>query len=187
MQSSPETNQQLIDTLETRVEEHLRYTIRVFQNLDEVTLNSPSATGGWSIAQCLQHLNTYGEYYLPLINSSLLQAESCLPSQQLKPGLLGNYFTNLMEPQGKTNKMKAAKLHVPGTINNPHTVIAHFIQQQETLLNYLRLAKTKNINRSTIPVSVFKLIKLNTADVFRFMVAHNQRHILQAQRNLPTT
>ncbi len=185
MQNKPETNQQLIDTLEKRIEEQLNYTIRVFQNLDEEILNRPSATGGWSIAQCLQHLNTYGEYYLPLINGSLMQAENCAPSQQLKPGILGNYFTNLMEPREKTNKMKAAKIHVPGTINNPHTVVAHFIQQQETLLNYVRLAKNKNLNRSTIPVSVFKLIKLNTADVFRFMVAHNQRHILQAQRNLP--
>ena len=48
--------------LEQRVEHHIEQAIQTFQNVDEATRQKPSSTGGWSIAQCLAHLNSYGHY-----------------------------------------------------------------------------------------------------------------------------
>ena len=113
-----------------------------------------------------------------------MAAAECPPEHVFKPGFLGNYFVKLMQPEDNIKKMKASKVHFPEHITDAHAVIATFIQQQETLLQYLRLAKTKKLDNANIPVSIFKWIKLNPGDVLRFLIVHNERHILQAKRNL---
>ena len=61
----------LLETLETTVESHLRDVLHDFQNLTETELLRPAGNGGWSIAQCLEHLNRYGNYYLPQIKTGI--------------------------------------------------------------------------------------------------------------------
>ena len=61
----------LLNELGGKVELHVHNSIGVFQNLSEEILLRPSSKGGWSIAQCLEHLNSYGYYYLPLIEVAL--------------------------------------------------------------------------------------------------------------------
>lgn len=177
-------NQQLLlDELELLTEQHLADAIGVFQNLSEQQLSNPADNGGWSIAQCLWHLNSYGEYYLPHISKSLQTAPDNHAGNDFKPGILGNYFTSLMTPGSGSKKMKAPANHTPLTIENPYAVVAEFIQQQENLLTYIRVARDKNLQKSSIPTSIFKLIKLNTGDALRFVIAHTQRHIIQAKSN----
>lgn len=176
--------QQLLDELEKITEQHLIDAIGTFQNLSEQQLLAHSVNGGWSIAQCLWHLNSYGMYYLPLIKKSLQVAPDKQTSLKFKPGLLGNYFTRMMEPKADIKKMKAPTSHTPSKIENPYPVVADFIKQQENLLTYIRLAKNKNLQNSNIPTSILRLIKLNTGDALRFVITHNERHIIQAKRNL---
>ncbi|HLP18705.1 MAG TPA: DinB family protein [Chitinophagales bacterium] len=179
----PVANHVLIDALEQSVESHLQQAVRVFQNMDEDALQRPSPAGGWSIAQCLWHLNSYGQYYLPRIGAALEQApENGNGVEHFKSGRLGNYFTRMMEP-GKS-KYKVNKRHLPPAVVSPHQTVAEFIQQQETLLHYLRKARAVNLNKIRLPISIASLIKLKLGDVLQFVVAHNERHIQQALRNL---
>jgi len=46
----------------------------------------------------------------------------------------------------------------------------------------LREAKTKNLNTIKIPTTLSKWIRMNLGDTFRFLIAHNERHIRQAKR-----
>lgn len=176
--------QQLLDELEKITEQHLIDAIGIFQNLNEQQLSNPAANGGWSIAQCLWHLNSYGFYYLPLINKSLQTAPDNHACNDFQPGLLGNYFTSLMTPDTGSKKMKAPANHTPLKIENPYAVVADFIMQQENLLTYIRLARNKNLQKSNIPTYIFRFIKLNTGDALRFVIAHTERHMIQAKRNL---
>lgn len=172
--------QALIDTLEQQVDAHLQQAIKVYQNLDADTLSKPSATGGWSIAQCLEHLNSYGNYYLPQIEKTLHNKQS--HSTTFTSGWLGDYFTKSMDPTaGK--KMKALKGHIPTAQLNSYAVVAEFIQQQEQLLTYLRQARQADLD-IRIPITISKLIRLKLGDVFQFLIMHDQRHIQQANRNL---
>jgi hypothetical protein len=170
-------------TLEARVEQHLQEAIRIYQNLDDWVLLQPSASGGWSIAQCLEHLNSYGHYYLPHLHRSLEKQKGNL-SEGFKSTWLGNYFTKLMEPASGKRKFKAFKDHEPSTNLEAHTVVAEFIRQQEVLLQYLQKARNANLNTAGIPISIFKWVKLKPGDVFQFLIAHNERHMQQARRNL---
>lgn len=175
---------ELLDQLELRSEKHISTAIRCFQNSTPLTLLSQPEGGGWSIAQCLWHLNSYGDYYLPLISEALESAADAAEADLFKSTKLGDYFANLMEPGPQKKKIKAFKKHTPGTILDPYEVTAEFIRQQEVLLACITLARKKDLNKIKIPVSIMPILKLRLGDVFRFLIAHNERHLQQAKRNL---
>jgi len=174
----------LLDTLENRVEGHLQQAIQIFQNLPAATLLQPAATGGWSIAQCLQHLNAYGHYYLPAIANGLTQNAGKAAAATFTSTWLGSYFTRIMDPATNQKKYKAFKAYNPPLNLDAHAVVAEFIQQQEALLLYLKSARSADLNTIKISVSIARWLKLRLGDVLQFVIAHNQRHMLQAQRNL---
>ncbi|MEA5140666.1 DinB family protein [Arcicella rigui] len=177
-------NSVLIAQLENRVEAHLKESIESFQNLDEGLLLKPASNGGWSIAQCLEHLNTYSRYYLPAIQKGLANQRKKGTNLQFKSSYLGAYFTQLMEPKEKMSKMKAFKDHSPVVELDAYTVVAEFIEHQETLLKLLKASVATDMNAIRIPISITRLIRLKLGDVYQFLTAHNERHIVQARRNV---
>ncbi len=178
-----EINQkQLLETLETRVESHLTQAIHQFQNLTKKELLQAATDGGWSIAQCLEHLNSYGDYYLPLIEKNLKGADNQSENGSFKSSWLGNYFIRMMEPTTGKQKFKAFKGHIPVLELDAYAVIAEFIRQQEQLLDLLKKAEKLDLNSIRIPISITRFIKLKLGDVFQFIIAHDERHIQQAMR-----
>jgi hypothetical protein len=83
---------ELLSTLEQETEKHLTEAVRVFQNLPEKILLNPAANGGWSIAQCLAHLNSYGRFYLPAIAHAIDHPEGNACNENFTSGWLGNYL-----------------------------------------------------------------------------------------------
>jgi len=153
---------------------------------DPGVLTESPAPGKWSVAQVIEHLNTYGRYYLPLIQKALKESQHA-PALEFKSGWLGNYFTNSMLPnkQGKvTNKMKAFKGHIPSPDIDSKQALDEFLKQQALLLELLEKAPHSDINAIRIPISISKMIKLKLGDVFRFIIAHHQRHFVQIENTL---
>ncbi len=173
-----------LERIHNEVELHLQEVIGQFQNLPEHVLLKPSSTGGWSIAQCLAHLNSYGHYYLPLIKKAIDNAPQNNKAVNDKHSWLGKYFTKTMRADATQKKYKAFKGHIPATHLNAHAEIAEFINQNEQLLLFLKRAKVIDTNGIKINISISKWIKINLNDLFDFIVAHNNRHLLQAKRNL---
>jgi hypothetical protein len=174
----------LLSQLEHRLESQLKTATSVYQNLTDAALLKPAKNGGWSIAQCFDHLNSYGDFYIPAISKGLNKATFSSQDTVFKSTWLGNYFAKLMEPSKQMKKMKAFKNHVPKNNLNAHEVISKFITQSEALLNLIKAANDKDINAIKIPISLTTLFRLKLGDVFQFVLAHNDRHIAQAQRNL---
>ncbi|HTH54453.1 MAG TPA: DinB family protein [Cyclobacteriaceae bacterium] len=172
----------LLDALEQQTESHLFEAIHSFQNLNEKKLLQPAINGGWSIAQCLEHLNRYGNYYLPEIKKGLEKDGSY--NDEFKSTWLGNYFIKMMNADSGKKKIKAFKEYSPAPNLDAPAVVAEFIQQQETLLRYLRSARNKDLNKIKIAISITRWIKLRLGDTLQFLIAHNERHIRQAKRNL---
>ena len=172
----------MLSTLEDQVEEHLSQAAQKFQNLSVEKLSRRPANGGWSIAECLWHLNSYGDHYLPEIEKGLSRGYP--GSETFSSTWLGTYFTRLMQPGDKMKKMKAFKNHTPPLAVDPHEVVAKFIQQQETLLKLLRLSRSTDLNRIRIGISILPWMKLRLGDVFQFVIEHQERHMQQAGRVL---
>jgi hypothetical protein len=181
--------QQLIDKLEAQTEVLLQKAITEWQIISPEKFLQQPGQDKWSAAQCLAHLNSYGHYYLPAIEKAINKAEKS--NQQSKEvytaGWLGNYFTKLMEPSEegkKLKKMKAVKEHSPVAHLNSDQVISEFIDQQEWLLSLLERAKKINLGQVRVPISIAPFIKLKLGDTFTFLIAHNRRHVVQAEKAL---
>lgn len=173
-----------IETISNEIEEHLKIVISQLQNLPENTLTKPAINGGWSIAECIAHLNTYGYFYLPKIKNAIALNKNNTSNTIAKNTWLGNYFIKTMRADAKLKKYKAFKGHIPAKNLNPYAELAEFISQNETLLQLVEAASTTNTNQIKIGISLTKFIRINLNDLFGFIVAHNNRHLLQALKNV---
>jgi DinB superfamily len=178
----------LIENLLDQTEITLKRAIE-WQLIPHTTFALRPISESWSANECLQHLNSYGRFYLPAIESVLSRSEKRETSTQFSSGWLGTYFTKLMMPgtDGKpSTKMNSPKDHSPKIIIDSHLVISEFIDQQEKLLALLNTAKKFDLNTLKVGISIAPFIKLKLGDVLMFLIAHQVRHILQAERALVT-
>ncbi|MES2477891.1 MAG: DinB family protein [Bacteroidota bacterium] len=175
----------LIQNLILRTEQNI-ISAKKFKLLSIEQLNYKSNPEEWSILECLEHLNLYGDYYLPEIEKTMLEQKKQYSSPMFKSGVLGNYFANLMLPKenGQIKKMKSPEDKNPVHSQLSFTTIERFLKQQELLKKLLEQSKTKDLTKLKTPISISKWIKLRLGDTFRFVIYHNQRHIAQAERLL---
>lgn len=175
----------LLEELQLDTREIILATNHLLQE-DPGILTQQPAAGRWSAAQVIEHLNSYGRYYLPAIQSAL--DKNVYPEEQsFKSGWLGDYFTRTMLP-GKNgqiaNKMQSPKNHRPQADIDSKPVIDEFLRQEQLLLDLLEKAKQTNISKIRIPISLSRFVKLKLGDTFRFLIAHHQRHFMQVKNTL---
>ena len=155
--------------------------VKQFKTLDPEQLNRKNSPDEWSILECIEHLNLYGDYYLPEIEKQIIAHKNGPAPELFKSGLLGNYFAELMkEKNGKIKKMKSPADKNPAGTSLPVTTLDRFIKQQELLVSLLVQARSVNLVRARVPVSIARFIRLRLGDTFRFFVYHIERHIRQA-------
>ena len=143
-------------------------------------LNWKENKESWSILECLEHLNLYGDFYLIEIEKAIDGAKG--KSEPIfNSGIIGNYFAEIMLPKAKLNKMKTFKDKNPLNRQLDSNTIDRFINQQIKMLDLLNKARTVSLNREKIPITLTKLIKLKMGDTFRFVINHNIRHIKQIE------
>jgi DinB superfamily len=153
----------------------------------DAALQYAPGPGKWSAVQCLEHLNTYGRYYLPELEKAIVAAEkkNSHPETNFKSSWLGAYFTRLMQPKEDgqlRSQMKSPKGHIPALHPDVNSVLQEFIDQQQQMEALLLRAEKINIRRHKVPISLSRFIKLSVGDTFGFLTAHINRHILQAER-----
>src|SRR6187549_3964551 len=90
---------QLLDGLYAQTETNICKAISEWQLLTNDRLATQPAPGAWSASQCLEHLNSYGRYYLPAIEKAIAKAANHKPALHFKSSWLGNYFYKLMLPE----------------------------------------------------------------------------------------
>ncbi len=173
----------LVDDLTQRTKQHLQHAEELRQ-LDFEKLNWKESPESWSVLECIEHLNLYGDFYLPEIERRISTSKYARPTQLFKSGMLGNYFALSMLPKEKPNKMKTFKDKNPSGSKLGLATIDRFIEQQIKLLELLNKAKQVDLSKTKTAISISKLIKLRLGDTFRVVIYHNQRHLVQADNAL---
>lgn len=147
----------------------------------EEKLNQRKNEQSWSALECIEHLNFYGRFYNPEIKKRINESKY-QSSTIFKSGILGNYFANSMLPKdGSIKKMNTLKVSNPIGSKLSIEVLNIFLEQQKELLNLLNASRKVNLNKTKTAISLTSLIRLKLGDTFRFIIYHNQRHMLQAQ------
>lgn len=157
--------------------------VQRFKSLPIEQLNHRDAPDSWSILECIEHLNLYGDFYLPEIEQRILQSPHNQAVILFKSGWLGNYFANSMLPKnGKIQKMKTFKDKNPIHSSLDIITLERFLKQHECLLQLLREAENVNLNKIRTSISITKWITLKLGDTLRFFIYHIERHLEQAER-----
>lgn len=151
------------------------------KSLDRQKLIWRSNANSWNILECVEHLNLYGDFYLPEIESKIKNSKT-KNEHEFVPGILGGYFSKSMLPKEKLNKMKTFKDKNPLHFDLSVHVIDRFIEQLNLLLNLLNLSKSVSLNKVKINTSISSFIKLKLGDVFQFFINHMIRHFHQIEK-----
>lgn len=179
------STEKLINELFNLTQEHLAFAESLFLK-DDAELNKRLSDDSWSVLECFEHLNLYGNFYLPEIKKRI-ETSHTKSASEFKSGLLGNYFAKSMLPKEKLNKMKTFNNMNPIHSNLSKQTISIFIEQQKQLLVLLNASRFVNLNKVKTSISITSLIKLKLGDTFRFVINHNARHIQQAKNVLMLT
>lgn len=169
---------QFYNELTTLVQSHIKITEEL-KSKAETKLNQKASPDSWSALECIEHLNRYGNFYLPEIENRIKNS-SYTPEDTFKSGILGNYFTNLIKPKEKLNKMKSPKNMNPLDSKLDSFTLDTFLKQLHQTLALLEQSKAVSLNKTKVSISISKHLKLKLGDTFRFFIYHNERHLQQA-------
>ena len=170
----------LISDLTARTKDMIQRAQQLLEQPED-TLNAKPSAGSWSALECIEHLNRYGDFYLPEIRERLANAPRNTTGT-FKTGWLGNYFAKSLLPKPKLNKMKTFSSMDPAGSQLGKAVLTTFLQQQQDLLRLLEQAKATDLTKTRTSISISPWIKLRLGDTFRVVIYHNQRHMEQAER-----
>lgn len=173
------TSEALITDLIDRTKDILN-RVQQFKDLNTQQLNQKPNADAWSILECIEHLNRYGDFYIPEIKGAIASAKHA-QSPDFKSSMLGEYFAKSMLPKEKLNKMKTFKNMNPAGSNLTAAVLETFIQQQQQILNLLNAARKVSLVKTKTGISITKWIRLRLGDTFRVVIYHNLRHVEQAE------
>jgi hypothetical protein len=170
----------LIETLIEQTRQNLN-NIEKMMDYSLAALNWKADVTSWSILECLEHLNLYGEFYLPQISEKIGHS-STKPEPEYHSGFLGAYFAKSMLLKEKLNKMKTFKDKNPLNARLDKTTIDRCVRQQLVLLDLLDQSRKISLNKVWIRTSISKLISLKLGDTFSFFINHIIRHLKQIER-----
>lgn len=176
--------QSLLDDLHDRSQK-ASALVHIFLQLDPQTLQRKEDPNSWSVLECVEHLNRYFRFYLPLLHKAIRDQKDKKPAEHFKTGWLGQFFVQLMQPQeGRIKKMKAVALMNPNGQSLDLSTLHEFIDHQNTFIQLIAQARAGNLKTHRIPTVMSGWITLSLGDTMRFITVHNERHLLQAQNSI---
>ena len=162
----------------------IQNNLPVFFQLSNEELNFKPAPDKWSIAEVFEHLNITHGIYLASIEKKLKGEVKILLLNTKAVGWAIGYMKKLCPRQMvQFLKMKAPKfLHAPFKQLDGKDVLKYFNEQLDDIHDVLEQAASLNIEKIKIPLSFTTLLSLRLGDILRFLIAHSERHLLQAQK-----
>jgi hypothetical protein len=170
--------------LQTRLATVLVTVERELAGLTNDQLRQKPANGGWSITECLQHLNIFGRYY---IHSVRQKVDSPQPGDQnandqpLESSWIGRFAERTINP-ANPQELKTAPALSPKLAIEPPEALRQFRDLHQQLHDLLMPATTLDWNKTKIDWMLGKWLKFRLGDILQIIVSHAERHLNQALR-----
>ncbi len=167
-----EQNRQIIDEVKQK-----------YLHLPDEMLSRRPAPNKWSLNEIFEHLNLGNEAYFLRIEQALSAPNLPPFNPEFKPGLFGNFFTNFLSPKKDrvTNKIKAPAFFDPAKTGQNPMAIEKYLTSMQEFNEFMLKSQHTDLNKIRIPFMLFSGIRFRLGDVFRFVIAHSRRHLIQAQ------
>ena len=154
---------------------------RLVSDMNDDSVNRPSPTGGWSVAQCLEHLALMNEFYLRGWQQAVQDAAKAQrgPFNGLRPTVVGRWFARSLEPPVKM-KTKAIAEVIPGARLSRDAVLQRYKASHDGYRHLVRSAAAIDVNRIVRPNAIVNKVKMRLSTVLLVIPAHDRRHLWQA-------
>ena len=156
---------------------------RTFGPLNGDQLNWKRRADEWSVAQCLEHLIKIDAAYFPQFR--LIEQGAYTSTWRDHAPWLARLFGSLIlravQPASQ-RRFKSAKQVEPsaGTIDGD--IVARFTAHQQEVIEHMTATGRRDLGTVVITSAVAPIAFYNALDAFRILVAHERRHLAQAER-----
>lgn len=187
------TQKEFADEQLAKIEELRKRVQESFYFLEAEELNMRPASGGWSILQCIEHINLTNHLYLKTFAQAVERSTDFTHADDpYKMGMWGKLMTKAMKPKGNRIKwkMKTFPSLQPLNVKDPkarlveHVVFEKFNEDMDALVKLIPEIQKLPWKKTRIQTALGKSVKIRIGDAIAFILAHTERHILQAQKIL---
>ena len=180
---SPPSNTGLtpeIDALRLEFERIADEADRQVAPLSDEQFTWQPSPGRWSIAHCLDHLNSTARVYLPALDEAISNASkrAMFGRGPYKYNLLGRLSVTLTEPPPRF-KVKAPAAFLPPLDRPRREIVAAFRAYQVQYIDRLRQANGVDLARARVRSPAARWLFLPLGSGFELMAAHERRHLFQ--------
>ena len=174
-----------LDTFRQQFEQLADDADGLTRTLSDSQFNWQPPSRGWSVAQCIDHLNVTARTYLPKLDEGIAEAirRGLYGEGPFKYNWFGRMFVRSQEPTTKL-KFKAAKVFLPAASRPRQETLAAFRAYQVQFVDRLRQANGLDLARARVKSPAASFISLPLGSGFALMIAHERRHLQQARNVL---
>ena len=136
----------------------------------------------WSAIEVVAHLNKVYDVYLDNFEKSIHDAPQLNgEAQKYQRTILGKISVYTNKPKGRKRKfkLKTFDFFQPEEKINCEEIIKEFVTKKEAFNTHLKEARLRNLNNIKMPTALGKKVKFYVSECFDFLLAHEERHMVQ--------
>jgi hypothetical protein len=171
-----------LEVFRLQFEELAKEADAITTGLTDDQFNWRPPSGGWTVAQCIDHLNVTAREYLPKLDEGLADAirRGLYGVGPFRYTILGRLFVWSQQPTTRM-KYKAAKAFQPSPGRPRQETLAAFRAYQVQFVDRLRQANGIDLARAHVRSPVASLLRMPLGSGFALVVVHERRHLQQAR------
>jgi len=172
-----------IEEVEQELNEATRRAWSLVHSTDGRLFTVRPNSASWSAAECISHLSISTEMFLPVLKLALEDARKRNLTSTKKPSMdvLGRVLRWFLEPPIR-QRVKTTAPFVPRSVRAKAEAFGEFAALQAKLQEVLNAARGFNLSKIKIVSPFDKRVKYNLYSAFRILVAHQRRHLWQAEQ-----
>ena len=174
-----------LDTFRQQFEQLAQEAETIAGTLNDDQFNWRPPSGGWSVAQCIEHLNITARVYLPALDEGIAEAirRGLYGEGPFRYNWFGRMFVKAVEPPPRF-RAQTAKVFMPALSRPRQETLAAFRAYQVQFIDRLRQANGLDLSRARVKSPATNLIRVPLGSAFALMVGHERRHLWQARNVL---
>ncbi len=160
-----------------------RESASFLEGLSNQAFNKRTPGGGWSAAECIDHLIVTGVDYSDKLEEAInnLRKKDRRYSGTLKLTWFGRKFINFVEPPVRF-KTKSPKKWRPDSAINKDKAMAAYLQLQDRWVDLIIQSSDWDLTKIKLPSPATKLVRFTAFEILGVNAAHQRRHLFQAKR-----
>ena len=157
--------------------------------LDAAAFTRKPTPRGWSVGECLDHLTLINRIYLDAIDEAVRRGRSAGLTagaghgRTRRHGWMGNVFVRSLEPPPRP-KVPTFRRTTPVPQRDRDVVLGEFLATQDRVTGAIDGARDLDLAAVRLRSPFVRALPLSLGQVFGAILAHNRRHIRQAERIL---